>query len=215
MDPLPPEHDPSFRPISNLCTLARACPFSSALAAQELPRHASSEWIASRASDRACQTSTFSSLHQHRKPGALHHLSVTETPESTTTTTTSVHSSRHGSASAKATTGGTSASGHEELTKGSRNDIVGGVSMRRGVYDDDDECVTLAITTCKRVRGFLGTIEGLQVRFFQRPRHASVPNVKRRSPTIAATTTPSSSNGPHENERLQLYLLNKSRPLNL
>lgn len=88
--------------------------------------------------------------------------------------------------------------------------------MRRGVYDDDDdECVTLAITTCKRVRGFLGTVEGLQVRAFQRPRHTSMTNVKRRGQRFADSTTTSSTNEPGENERLQLYLLNKSQPLNL
>lgn len=34
-------------------------------------------------------------------------------------------------------------------------------------YEEGDGCVTLAITTCKRLRAFLGTAEGLQVRVCQ------------------------------------------------
>lgn len=60
------------------------------------------------------------------------------------------HGPRHGSASrgANAYDGENSEKSKTELDEGG------------------DGCVTLAITTCKRIRAFMGTVEGLKVRFF-------------------------------------------------
>lgn len=48
----------------------------------------------------------------------------------------------------------------------------GAVSSSWRAEEIDDGCVTLAVTTCKRLRGFLGTMQGLQVRW-AKPRYMS------------------------------------------
>lgn len=133
----------------------RARFYSPSPPSQELPQHASSQWIASRAADHACQTSTISGIHEKSKPGERSHPSTSEISDSTAATTT--HPDRDNRAE------GTPAAGREMPMKGSRNDTVGGIPRKAADYDGDG-CITLAITTCKRVRGFLGTVQGLQVR---------------------------------------------------
>ncbi|CAM9831484.1 unnamed protein product [Ectocarpus fasciculatus] len=106
---------------------------------QELPQHADPEWLSSRADDRACSMP---------EP-------VFRTPYSSPSSSREVR--RRAS--------------RERGYEVGRSDFLPAQddiwSTRRDDDDDDDdddnrECVTLAITTCKRLRAFLGTAEGLQ-----------------------------------------------------
>lgn len=143
----------------------------SATRVQELPQHADPEWVASRAEDRPCSTPATlppDSLPSLTTPDHAGDRRISLESESTTAHGTAKTLS--GVSSAAAAVAGTSEGRRErEKSISARDD--GDTESRHGDDRDDGggggrggECVTLAITTCKRLRAFLGTAEGLQAR---------------------------------------------------
>lgn len=148
--------------------------------AQELPQHTDPEWVSARAEDRSCSTPPAPAVPPHSPsfPTTLYHAgdrpisveSENPTPRGSMKTLSAISD---GSAAASGTIEGRhgkeeSVGNDEDAEPRHGNDGEGegggegggdGGGRRGG-----EECVTLAITTCKRLRAFLGTAEGLQAR---------------------------------------------------
>lgn len=119
---------------------------------QAIPQHAHLEWISSRAEDLSCSMSSSPAITADGKTN--HPSSIILEPENNKPVGASIKE-----------TSSTATRTPEELRRGHRgggdHDGFGGVL---NLHEEDEEaCVTLAITTCKRLQLFLGTAEGLQV----------------------------------------------------
>lgn len=147
----------------------------SATRVQELPQHADPEWVSAREEDRSCSTPAAPAAPpssplspttpDHAGDRPISTGSENSNPHGGTKTLSAVSS---GAAAVTGTFEGRrrgreeeSATDDEDTERRRENDGENDGGGRR----EGEECVTLAITTCKRLRAFLGTAEGLQARF--------------------------------------------------
>ncbi|CBJ48561.1 putative methyltransferase [Ectocarpus siliculosus] len=141
---------------------------------KELPQHADPEWISSRAEDRACsmpepmsRTRYSSSISSDDGTMGNYPLPVSRASNGdhrATLNTPPVSAPRGASIEFRGR--------GFEVGRGGLFPAQGDV-WGTGQDDDEDDdrgCVTLAITTCKRLRAFLGTAEGLQALLGPLPR---------------------------------------------
>ncbi|CAM9872834.1 unnamed protein product, partial [Scytosiphon promiscuus] len=134
-----------------------------------LPQHAGRGWLSSRAEDRSCSMPVPASSATSKFLLEPPPVSTDEGARSSSTTAGEAESppipysapSRRGPfPDAAATAAGASPNVRASAAKAYRDGAGGG-------------CVTLAITTCKRLRAFLGTAEGLQALLGRLPREAA------------------------------------------
>lgn len=139
--------------------------------AQELPQHADPEWVSSRAEDRSCSAPAALADMPPSLPSSLTTPDhVGGHPFSLGSENSNPHVETISAASSTAAVPGMPEGRHgtEKIAKDDED-----MEPRREHDDQGDgggermgePCVTLAITTCKRLRAFLGTAEGLQARY--------------------------------------------------
>lgn len=114
---------------------------------QELPQHTESDWADSRAEDRACSKSRPATTTTPGYPTFALNSSGLGIEARPTKSNDLAATTAEGVAYV--------APAKDESDGSSTTDA----SSRDG---SDNDCVTLAITTCKRFHGFLGTVKGLQ-----------------------------------------------------
>lgn len=115
---------------------------------QEIPQHEGSKWIASRAADRVLS----SSMHRNRPQLTRNGLPRTDLSSRLAATLRGTDCQT-----------GVDACGMPRRDGG---DIEARNKRGAAVKGSYDGCVTLAITTCKRLHEFLGTVAGLKVGSF-------------------------------------------------
>ena len=112
---------------------------------QDLPQHKESAWADSRAEDSACSKSRLATSPGYRAFASdLSDSGIEANPARPNDATT------------------TNAEGIAYIAPSNDESDGGSTGALTGDGSDDHYCVTLAITTCKRLHGFLGTAEGLE-----------------------------------------------------
>ncbi|CAM9506285.1 unnamed protein product [Ectocarpus sp. 12 AP-2014] len=120
---------------------------------KELPQHADPEWISSRAEDRACSMP---------EPTLRTRYSSSISSDGGTMGNSPLPISRASNGDRRETLKTSPVLAPRGASKGFPDQSGVWGSDQDGDNGDDSGCVTLAITTCKRLRAFLGTAEGLQ-----------------------------------------------------
>lgn len=129
---------------------------------QELPQHAEQEWVSSRTEDRSCSTPAALAMPSYSPSSSTTPDHAGDRPFSLVSNNAKPHDSTK-TLSAAVVGMSEGHRGREESARGDED--TESRHENDGEDDGGEECVTLAITTCKRLRAFLGTAEGLQARY--------------------------------------------------
>ncbi len=135
---------------------------------QDIPQHADPEWVSARAADRSCSVPAVPTPHSPASPTTSEHAGdrsialASEVADPDNGPTNFVAASPRGERSGVSDGEGAGEGRAWHADRGHEDGRRGGGDNE---YDEGGGCVTLAITTCKRLRAFMGTAEGLQARF--------------------------------------------------